>query len=181
MKLLRRRPLLAYLALGPLTINAGEVILKGGSMSPNTSAAEFQSFLTRRGILLSSMDTSQLVESALSFYETVNAACLAEGSGTDMLLFEWGVYNWGQGEHFELGITRQFLSTDGEDDDAISQLRCTAYFEPLPALRAFPASSRWCGSLADLPAFSVFVRESAAYLSVQALKPLKVSVDWSGV
>lgn len=149
-------------------------------MSPETSVAEFESFLARRGILLSSMGIPQLVESALSFYKTVKAAGLAEGTGTDMLLFQWGVYNWGQGEHFEFGITRQLVSADGEDDDAISQLRFTAYFEPLPALRALPASNRWCESLADLPAFSVFVRDSAAFRSVQSLKPLKVSVEWSG-
>lgn len=150
-------------------------------MSPATSAAEFDSFLAQRGIHLSSMDVPQLVKSALSFYETVKAAGLAEGPGTDMLLFQWGVYNWGQAEHFEFDITRQFVSADGGDDDAISQLRCTAHFEPLPALRALPASSRWCESLADLPAFSVFVMESAGYRSVQSLKPLKVSVEWSGV
>lgn len=150
-------------------------------MSPDTSAAAFESFLLQRGIQLSSMDIPQLVESALSFYEIVKASSLAEGSGTDMLLFQWGVYNWGQGEHFEFDITRQFVSADGEDDDAISQLRCTAYFEPLPALRALPESNRWCESWADLPAFSMFVRESAAYRSVQFLRPLKVSVEWSEV
>ena len=150
-------------------------------MTPDTSAAAFESFLAQRGIQMSSMDIPQLVESALSFFETVKAAGLAEGSGTDMLLFQWGVYNWGRGEHFEFDITRQFVSADGEDDDAISQLRCTAYFEPLPALRALTKSNRWCESLVDLPAFSVFVRESAAYRSVQSLKPLKVSVEWSGV
>lgn len=150
-------------------------------MTPDTSAAAFESFLAQRGIQMSSMDIPQLVESALSFYETVKAAGLAEGSGTDMVLFQWGVYNWGRGEHFEFDITRQFVSADGEDDDAISQLRCTAYFEPLPALRALTQSNRWCESLADLPAFSVFIRDSAAYRSVQTLKPLKVSVEWSGV
>ncbi|MFP8777499.1 hypothetical protein [Hydrogenophaga sp. RWCD_12] len=181
MKLLRRRLLVACLSLGPLTIKASEFNTKGGSMHPTTSAAEFQSFLARRGILLSSIDIPQLVESALSFYETVKAAGLAEGSGADMLLCQWGVYNWGQGEHFEFDITRQFVGAEDDDDDAMSQLRCTAYFEPLPALRAIPASNRWCESLANLPAFSVFVRESAAFQAVQSLKPLKVSVEWSGV
>lgn len=98
-----------------------------------------------------------------------------------MLLFQWGVYDWGRGAHFELDITRQFVIAEEEGDDAISQLRCIAYFPASPELRALPAGNRWCESVADASAFSLFVRESAAYKAVALIKPLKVAVEWSEV
>ena len=52
----------------------------------------------------------------LAFYASERCdGCVLEEDG-DMLLFQWGTYNWGDSTHFELNITRQ-LMPGGEDGD----------------------------------------------------------------
>lgn len=63
-----------------------------------------------------------------SFFQLVQPkGC--EGPHGDMLLFQWGTYDWGSGRRFELSITRQFIENDQQDDCAISQLSLTFKFE----------------------------------------------------
>src|SRR5262245_4806221 len=82
--------------------------------------------------------------------------------GQDMLLFQWGTYDWGQGPRFELDMTRQFLVGPGEDED-IWQLSLTYRFEPSEALRTLGAGNRWCHKLAELPEFDAYVEASPSY------------------
>lgn len=84
----------------------------------------------------------------------------------DMLLFQWGTYDWGQGEAFEIDLTRQaMLVPEGADpcdvDPEIVQLSCRFRFPPEP-LRALPPGNRWCHLPADLARFATFVLNSDA-------------------
>jgi hypothetical protein len=123
----------------------------------------------------------QLVESALSFYQNVRATGLTKSALSDMLLFQWGVFDWGRGERFEFDITRQFISAGRSGDEAISQLRCIAYFAPTADLRSIPKANRWCESVANLDSFGAFIRNSDAYGAVSLLKPNLVSLQWGAV
>jgi hypothetical protein len=80
----------------------------------------------------------------------------------DMLLFQWGTYDWGTGEHFAFNLTRQLIVGDGEDDD-IWQLSLTFEFELDNELRALRGGNKWCGSLPELPEFREYVHRSAAF------------------
>jgi putative lipase involved disintegration of autophagic bodies len=150
-------------------------------MKPSTSVASFQDFLAQRRLAQGDLTVPQLVESTLSFYQSVRASGLAKDDQSDMLLFQWGVFDWGHGEHFEFDITRQFISAGAFGDDAISQLRCTAYFAPTSELRAIPIANRWCSSVAEVGSFSTFIRGSAAYRAVSSLKPSQVSLRWGKI
>jgi hypothetical protein len=49
----------------------------------------------------------------------------------DGILAQYGVYDWGQGEHFELDMTRQFSFSDDDGEyDHMAQLQCTFRFGP---------------------------------------------------
>ena len=53
------------------------------------------------------------------FQEVRPDSRIVEGAG-DMLLYQWGVHDWGQGPSFQLNITRQFIELveeEGEDDE----------------------------------------------------------------
>lgn len=150
-------------------------------MKPSTSLASFQEFLKQQHLAKSELTVPQLVERTLSFYQSVRATGLITDAQSDMLLFQWGVFDWGHGERFEFDITRQFISSGAFGDDAISQLHCTAYFPPSPELRAIPAASRWCSSAADVESFLAFIRDSAAYRAANSLKPAQVSLHWEKV
>lgn len=140
-----------------------------------------QAFLAKRGLAVSDVTVPQLVDNMLEFYRTVRASGLAASAQADMLLFQWGTFDWGQGEHFEIDLTRQFIVAGALGDDAISQLRFTAYFPSTAEMRAIPTANRWCGSIAEVAAFAQFVRDSVAYRTAEAIKPSKVTLDWSNV
>lgn len=161
--------------------NLGLAVPTRSEMKPSTSATSFDEFLAQRHLAIATLTIPQLVENTLAFYRSVRALGLAPNHDADMLLFQWGVFNWGKGEFFEFDITRQFISAGKTGDDAISQLRCTAYFIPTPSLRAIPVSNRWCTSISEAESFSNFIISSAAYRAVQGSKPSKVAASWEKV
>lgn len=167
--------LAAELVVGGCSVHAE------GTLTPSDSVATMQAFLAKRGLAASDVTVPQLVESTLEFYRTVRASGLAPDPQADMLLFQCGTFDWGQGEHFEIDLTRQFILAGAGGDDAISQLRFTAYFPSTPELRAIPMANRWCRSIAEVKAFALFVRDSIAYRTVEAIKPSKVALQWSNV
>lgn len=171
--------LVAASAVGALF--GSRTALAAAGVVPSQSVSAMQDFLALRGHSASRVTVPQLVENALEFYRSVRASGLAKGPESDMLLFQWGVFDWGQGERFEIDLTRQFISAGSIGDDAISQLRYTAYFSPTPALRAIPISNRWCRTAADLESFAAFIRQSVAYRAVSASSPLQVQLRWGKV
>jgi hypothetical protein len=102
--------------------------------------------------------------------------CDVEDEG-DMLLYQWGVNDWGAGEAFEVNITRQLIVADDEDDGP-RQLSLTFRFEPCGALRAVRGGNRWCASPRGVAAFSRFVTSSRAYGAVDGLPVAQVSLTF---
>jgi len=117
----------------------------------------------------------------LDFYQQVRADGCAVSSDRDMLLFQWGTYDWGQGRFFNFDITRQFTQT-GEnptdpDDNTMSQLKLTFYYCPNPILEALKSGNRWCHSPEELPEFRAFVISSASYAAANSTIPAKIELD----
>jgi hypothetical protein len=111
------------------------------------------------------------LEAMLAFYASERASHCALGQDGDMLLYQWGTYDWGQGERFELNITRQFITKpSAEDDDDIKQLSLTFRFVPAMALRQVGKGNRWCHNPGGLPELRNFIRGSAAFAA--AVPPL---------
>lgn len=138
-----------------------------------------QDFLTRRGLTASTVTVPQMIESMLEFYRSVRASGLANDTQSDMLLYQWGVFDWGHGPQFEIEMTRQCILAGAGGDDAISQLRFTAYFSPTNELQAIGHSNRWCKSVAELASFSSFIHKHKAYEAVQSVRPSKVTLQWT--
>src|SRR5688500_4669709 len=69
----------------------------------------------------------QLVIDFFNNYEIKNVDTSVPDN--DMLLFEYGIYDWqdGNGENYTIGITRQFYVENGLSD-GFSQLHLTLYF-----------------------------------------------------
>jgi hypothetical protein len=141
----------------------------------------FIAFSARPNISLDQLSPQAAVELMVRFYIEVRAEdCLFEEDG-DMLLFQWGIYNWGAGEFFEYNITRQFilaqpLETEEEEsknedcrDDWIGQLALTLKYVPLAVLRSVPASNRWCRHPNELPEFVAFIQSCEATTQVREL------------
>lgn len=98
----------------------------------------------------------------VSFYREVRGEKCSPEADEDMLLYQWGTYDWGQGEFFDLNITRQLMQS-GADDDEIWQLSLTFKFAPNDSLRGLGSASKWCQSPQQLDDFETYIFQSAAY------------------
>jgi hypothetical protein len=67
----------------------------------------------------------------------------------DGVLAQYGVYDWGEGERYELDLTRQFSFSDEDGEYShMAQLSCTFRFAPTPELQALTAASLWSFGMA---------------------------------
>ena len=109
----------------------------------------------------------------LDFYRDQRAAdCDIEQDG-DMLLYQWGSYDWGAGLFFELDITRQFIEGEAEDDNVV-QLSLTFRYTPTELLRKVGGGNRWCSALHELESFRAFILKSPAFAAVEDAPPAAV-------
>ena len=94
------------------------------AVDPRSLDQTFAAFLREGGI---SLDTSPDIglRALIDFYASIRADGCEPDADQDMLLFQWGTYDWGDGEHFEIDLVRQVIVPDEADDDAIWQLHLT--------------------------------------------------------
>ena len=150
-------------------------------MKPSRSAKEFKKFAESSGKRISEVSASDAVELMLEFYRKIRATnCPIDDNG-DMLLYQWGVYDWGKGETFNIDITRQFIIKGSSGDEGMSQLSFTLHFTPSEKLHKIRDGNRWCESLSELEDFREFILNSEAYQAIRDLRPARVELDWSGI
>jgi hypothetical protein len=145
-------------------------------MNPRHLDAEFLAFAEAARVDLQKATVPTGLECMLRFYAQLRAdGCKLDEDG-DMLLFQWGVYDWGTGPMFEIDLTRQVILPDEVDDDAIWQLHLTYLYSPSSKLSGFGEGNLWCHAPADLTDFEAFVRASPAVAAVGGITPDEVAV-----
>ena len=145
-------------------------------MKPGAAKTRFLKRLEAAGLSLATLTPAAGVEAMLAYYAEERAeGCPFEADG-DMLLFQWGTYDWGDGPGFEVDITRQLIVADDEDEEP-RQLRLTFRFEPSNG-GAAGEGSKWCQSLAELAGFRRSVTQSAALKAVGQQSPVSVGVRY---
>ena len=132
-------------------------------MAPDNAQTEFTRRLRARGVELSAIGIDVGLSEAFAFYRDVRPTGCDDDLDGDMLLFQWGIYDLGEGRYFNLDLTRQFILEGTEDDESIFQLGFTFLYVPSPALEALRPGNRWCHSPAELPEFQRYVTSSEAY------------------
>jgi hypothetical protein len=147
-------------------------------MAPDAALTEFTNRLRARGIELPGASTDAGFSEAFAFYREVRPAGCAKELDGDMLLYQWGTYDWGQGRFFNLDLTRQFILEGAEDDEGIFQLAFKFLYPPSSALDALKDGNRWCHSPADLAEFERYVISSQAYRAVLGQLPAGVQLTY---
>jgi hypothetical protein len=146
-------------------------------MLARDAKTEFETLLRARGTNLASLSPRQAFECVTAFFRDARVEdCDTEMDG-DMLLVQWGTYDWGRGAQFEFDVTRQLTLMGGDDDD-LWQLHLTVRFEPDDDLRGLGAGNRWCHSVDQLQPFIAFVIGSKPFLSVADRTGGKVTLDY---
>jgi hypothetical protein len=151
------------------------------------SAKAFEAFLRERGLTPTALASIQEIGRAwLDFYRDVRIddGAKEEGANADMLLFECG-YREALAGYYEacyyVHLARQFVSAEGEDDDAMFQLVWHAEYEPTEELVALGRDLEWCDTPSAYAYFSNRVLSSPAFSAVAAKAPAKIKYYFTGV
>lgn len=147
-------------------------------MAPGDAQTHFTNRLCERGFELSRVSVDAGFSEAFAFYRDVRPERIEKDLDGDMLLFQWGTYDWGKGRYFNLDLTRQFILEGTEDDEGIVQLAFTFLYDPSPALESLKDGNRWCRSRADLAEFQRYVTSSEAYRVAVGQRPAKVQLTY---
>ncbi|HET7079606.1 MAG TPA: hypothetical protein VFM49_19405 [Chloroflexia bacterium] len=146
-------------------------------MEARDALEQFTAFSTARGVALDCLSPQAAVDLMARFYAEVRADDCAFDADGDMLLFQWGIHNWGDGEFFRYGITRQFIPTwspqleeEESDEGWIGQLSLTLKYHSSAALKTVGSGNRWCAHPLDLPEFLAFIQTCAATTEVSDLQ-----------
>ena len=151
-------------------------------MKCDEASGQFEKRLSERGVELSKATPDPGFAEMFAFYRDVRPVdCAPVDSDGDMLLYQWGTYDWGEGKYFNLNLTRQFILQGLEDDDAIFQLGLTFFYQPSHVLDGLIQGNRWCHSPAELTDFQQFVLSSEAYSTARGLTPAKVELRYESV
>ncbi|HEY6277636.1 MAG TPA: hypothetical protein VIX86_15025 [Streptosporangiaceae bacterium] len=110
-------------------------------MRTNEAEGAFRRYLERRGLVVSRLNAEEAVDTAIGFFESERADDVEAEMG-DMLLFQWGTYDWhdGNGPSFQFELARQFVVAGfapDQADDAMWQLHLTLHYR----LRELPMRS----------------------------------------
>jgi hypothetical protein len=133
-------------------------------MKPSAAKSRFLKRLKVAGLELDALTPSTGIEAMLAYYEEERAeGCPIDEDG-DMLLFQWGTNDWGDGPAFEVDITRQLIVGEDENEEP-RQLSLTFQFDAEGI--TLKDGNRWCESPDDLPEFRQFVTKSAALKAIK--------------
>ena len=125
-------------------------------VDPRTLDHAFATYVVNVGVdLEGSLDAG--LRALIDFYSNVRAGGCDPVADQDMLLFQWGTYDWGQGKHFEIDLVRQVIVPDEEDDEAIWQLHLTYRYPASAELALLGSGDRWCSSPDETASFAGFV------------------------
>jgi hypothetical protein len=128
---------------------------------------------------VSRLSVAEGLSAMFRFFAEVPAEQCADTDG-DTLLFQWGTYDWGRGEQFEINITRQFRRGAGEEDE-IAQLGLTFTLSPDADLRSLGQDAKWCKSRAALAEFERCALASAPCRTVEARRISRTELKYEYV
>jgi hypothetical protein len=130
--------------------------------NPQNARQEFEAILRGRGLHERDLNLVNGCEALFDFYrdQRPSGRVFEQHEDADMLLFQWGTFDWGTGEQFAFSLTRQIIVYEDAEDEDIWQLSLTFEFEADDELRSLGNGDKWCHSLSELPEFREYVRRS---------------------
>ena len=103
------------------------------------------------------------VEKMLEFYRDVRFDECPLEEDADMLLCQWGLFDWEGEELFEFNISRQLIFDASEDDDDVWQLSLTFKFAVTAELKVLEPYNDWCNNPNELSHFEDYSKNSEAF------------------
>jgi hypothetical protein len=117
-----------------------------------------------------------------SVYQHDEGDLIVDDVGDDILRFEWGIYDWGEGPGFHLEIARTwtevFGGPDGDQLNEEKELSFVFRYALSPQTIGFGSGREKCESAIALVALQRFIAESAPFVALRDSLPNQVFLDW---
>ena len=112
-------------------------------MKTKTLKKEFEKYLKENARTLNKLTVISGVDSMSSFYADKRVENSSLENDGDMLLYESGVFDWGEGPNLEKNISRQIIEENSGDGD-IWQLTLIFKFSPESENSDLDDFNEWC-------------------------------------
>jgi hypothetical protein len=122
--------------------------------------------------------TAQLmVDLSAELYDTLKVEGIAGEPDGDMLLFQYGVYNWHDenGRHFGFDMTRQFMLPSTYEP---YQLSFSLIFDPAP-FENTGFFERWYSNNGDLDSFVANIKTTDGFIAANNQSPKTYNIRFS--
>jgi len=114
-------------------------------------------------------------DTMLRYYAEVRVNGCDPGDDEDMLLLDWGSYDWGQGRAYEVDFSRQVV-LPGRSDEAVVQLHIVYRFPNTGDLAKVPMGNDWWGSPGSVDDFAEGLKANVALALAADAGPLSVDI-----
>lgn len=157
-----------------------------GTLRAHETVARLRQLLVEARIDLAS-PTNADIDAALTACKELAAHPVVDAGppeeGGDLLLAQFGTYDWGEGEHFEVDLTRQFAFFDDEGEYShMTHLSCTFEFEVTEEFRGLGSGDLWSTGL-TVDEFFEQARQLPGFVSIRrsGAVPSRLRVEYQEV
>lgn len=147
-------------------------------MNKKAITSSFKNYLKDQGVKEKDITLESLMDLVLAYFQEVQFESADIENDGDMLLFEYGTYDWGQGKFFQIGLTRQLIEMhddDEEQEDHMYQLQVTLFYNP-SEFDSLPAFNKWSNEFSDLNDFKNMIVNSAGYQAALSKTPNRLEI-----
>lgn len=160
--------------------NARHPKAEGWQMKTKEAQKTFEALLAKKQIELDQSVPGQGLLALTDFYRSQRADDVELAIDGDMLLFQWGTHDWGDGDHFELDLTRQLTLAEADDED-MWQLSLTYLFAASDELNALGMQEKWCFHPDELDDLVLLIQTSAPFGLLKDTRAAKVRLSFGNV
>lgn len=121
------------------------------------------------------IDARKMFGQVLEMYRDYRLDGTENSPDGDLLVFQWGIYGWGENEAFEVDLTRQTMIPRPGDEPALARLRCTLRYNP-EHYDHLDEGNASCASPTLLDDFEAFVLTSPVVRAVASAEPFDIVI-----
>lgn len=144
-------------------------------VDPEDLETGFVHFAAVNGVDLEKDPHATVFDTMLRYYAEVRVNGCDPGDDEDMLLLDWGSYDWGQGRAYEVDLSRQVL-LPGRSDEAVLELHVVYRFPNTGDLAKISVGNDWWGSPGSVDEFAEVLGTNVALALASGAEPLSVEV-----
>lgn len=135
----------------------------------------FQGYLKEKGFDEKSLSLSNVPELFVDYYRNIKFDGFVEENDSDILLFQYGTYNWQKERYFQLNFTRQLYEVYKDESHQIYQLGLTFFYSP-DGFSNISSFNKWTKDFSDLTDFLDSIINSGGFNEALNEIPLRKEI-----